>query len=160
MAAMTRAERELESFARSLPNAILQCRARHQHRFPDWMDTRKTRAWKERSTGVVLLEADCENGCGTFVRKIVGPDGIMEYSRTGSYDYTDEYKLPKELREEFTVRDVLAAERTEMLRRRPAGTFTLVDDLVDVPRQARKSATTGSALAAASQAGTRSGRVS
>lgn len=146
MARMTKPERELDAFVRSLPDAVLQCRARYQHRFPDWMDTRKTHAWKERHTGVVMLESDCENGCGTFVYKIIGPDGVVDYSRTGTYDYTDEYKMPKDVRGEFTRREILAAERLEWLRRRGANAYSLVDDLADVQRKSRKTGDHADAL--------------
>lgn len=126
----------LENWVKSLSTPALTCRARHGHKFSDWDDTEKTRAWKERRTGVVLLESDCEEGCGTFMRKVIGADGVIELGLTAKYDYADEYKLPVECRE-IPTRLIIAACRIEKLRRRGGHNFKLVDDLTELPGMGR-----------------------
>jgi hypothetical protein len=129
----------LDNFLRSLPGPMLKCRARHGHRFPDWTDTHKTRAYKERHSGVVMLEADCEEGCGTFFRKLINPDGFIEYSSTGKYEYEEEYKLPPECRM-IPTREILAAARVVNLSRRPARTIKTVDELPIMKRRREREA--------------------
>jgi hypothetical protein len=91
-----KAEAALSQWARDVDVQVLQCRT-GRHRFPYLNQSKITRP--SELQGQFLVEADCENNCGTFIRKVYDRHGYIQRSYVGRYEYGPEYKLPAEVLE-------------------------------------------------------------
>jgi hypothetical protein len=119
---LTDGEAAFADWVKAASTAVLECRT-GRHFFPGITDERLSVS-RRRNGGYELTapctrEVDGEN-CGTTLRKILGPDGVLEWG-TSTYEYDSRYPITDpqiELKNHNLTKAQRGLIRVELARRK------------------------------------------
>jgi hypothetical protein len=118
---MANGHKALAEYVATADTAVLQCRT-GRHKLPYLDQWHITRPRELR--GDLLAEGYCENGCGTYIRRIYSPAGyVVSTDESGSFSRyvydMDRYPLPRAILADHSIgmAEVNAACRLELMKR-------------------------------------------